>query len=153
VTVRFSARTLLPLPIEEAFTLTLDIDAHLASMARSGERAVAGVTTGVIGPGEAVTWKARHLGLPWTMTSGITEWERPTRFVDEQVRGPFAWFRHEHRFTPVDGGTAVVDDVAFAAPCGPLGRLAEAVILGRLLERLIAERNAYLVAEAGRRRR
>jgi ligand-binding SRPBCC domain-containing protein len=152
MTVHFTAHMILPLPIEEAFALTLDIDAHLASMARSGERAVAGTTSGIMGPGESVTWKARHLGLPWTMTSTITEWERPTRFVDEQTRGPFAWFRHEHRFTPVEDGTAVVDDVTFAAPCGPLGRLAEAVILGRHLERLIAERNAYLVAEAGRRR-
>jgi ligand-binding SRPBCC domain-containing protein len=151
MTVRFTARTTLPLPIEEAFALTLDIDAHLASMARSGERAVAGTTSGIIGPGESVTWKARHFGIPWTMTSTITEWRRPTRFVDEQTRGPFAWFRHEHRFTPVEGGTAVVDDVAFAAPCGPVGRLAEMLLLGRHLEGLIAERNRYLVAEAGRK--
>jgi ligand-binding SRPBCC domain-containing protein len=32
------------------------------------------------------------------MTSRITEWSRPERFVDEQVRGPFAAFRHEHLF-------------------------------------------------------
>ena len=41
--------------------------------------------------GQTVTWQARHFGLPFRMTSKITEYERPTHFVDEQVSGPFAF--------------------------------------------------------------
>ena len=59
--------------LEELFDLSLDIDAHVASMSESKERAVAGVTTGRIGLGETVTWRARHFGVWFTMTSEISE--------------------------------------------------------------------------------
>ena len=41
-------------------------------MASSQERAVAGRMTGAIELGETVTWRARHFGYWWTLTSRIT---------------------------------------------------------------------------------
>ena len=146
--IRFERRTPLPVDCTTAFDLSLSIDAHLDSFQRSGERAVGGVTSGVIGLGEFVTWRARHFGVTWTMTSVISEWDRPRRFVDEQQRGPFKSFHHEHVFRPIDDGTELHDRVAFEAPLGPLGRIAEAVVLGRYLPRLIDVRNQFLVEEA-----
>lgn len=67
-------------------------------METSGEQAIGGVTSGSIALGETVTWRARHFGIWFTMTSRITSLERPNRFVDEQVRGPFRSFHHEHVF-------------------------------------------------------
>jgi hypothetical protein len=148
--VRFQRRTLIPLEPEAAFDLSLSIDAHLGSFAESGEQALAGVTSGIIGLGEFVTWRARHFGITWTMTSTITEWDRPHRFVDEQQRGPFASFWHEHVLTPGDGGTWLDDDVRFVAPLGPLGRIAEALVLRRYVPHLIDVRNEFLVAAARR---
>ena len=148
--VEFERTTFIPLPIDAAFDLSLNIDAHVGSMADSGERVVAGVPEGIIGHGEFVTWQARHFGVTWTMTSEITEWDRPHRFVDEQVHGPFKSFWHEHVFTPVDHGTQLQDRVRFEAPLGVLGRLAERLVLARYLPHLIAVRNEYLVAAAGR---
>jgi len=150
--IEFERQTLIPVPIDEAFDMALSIDAHLGSMNRSEERAVAGVTAGEIGLGEFVTWRARHFGITWTMTSVITEWDRPVRFVDEQRSGPFKVFHHEHRFVEVDGGTSAHDIVRFAAPLGPLGRLAEQLVLKRYLPHLIDVRNEFLVTEAQRRR-
>jgi ligand-binding SRPBCC domain-containing protein len=137
-------------PPAEVFAEALSIDAHLRSMARSGERAVAGVTSGRIGLGETVTWRARHLAVVWTMTSKIVELEEPVRFADEQQRGPFRSFRHEHRLTAVPAGTEMIDEVSFTAPLGPLGLLAERLVLGRYLRRLIEERNRYLKAAVER---
>lgn len=131
-------------PPRLVFDLALDIDAHLASMASSGETAVGGVTEGLIGLGEEVTWRARHFGVVWTMTSRVTEFDAPRRFVDEQVRGPFKTFRHVHLFNEIPGGTRMTDQVAFTAPLGPLGRIAEVVALGRYLPRLIRERSEFL---------
>lgn len=131
---------------EVAFDLALSIDAHRAAFVQSREWAVGGVRSGAIGLGEFVTWKARHFGITWTMTSGITEWDRPHRFVDEQRRGPFRSFRHEHTFTPVPGGTRMHDRVRFEAPFGALGRLAEQLVLGTYLRKLIRVRNEFLVA-------
>ncbi len=169
MTVTFRVVTELAAPPERAFALSLDIGAHERSMAATDERAVAGTTSGTIGLGESVTWRARHFGIVWRMTSRITalgprrrfrcdapaadrpcRWgEAPHRFVDEQVRGPFACFHHEHRFEPSAGGTRMVDTITFRAPFGPLGRLAEVVALERYLPRLIRERNASLATELG----
>jgi ligand-binding SRPBCC domain-containing protein len=148
MTVEFEHITTIEAPIDVVFDLSLDIDAHVASMAESGERAVAGTTTGLIGPGETVTWRARHFGIPVTMTSKVTEWDRPRRFVDEQVKGPFRRFHHEHVFDSVDGVTTMTDRICFDAPLGPLGRLAERLVLGRYLHSMIDERGQYLKAAA-----
>ena len=105
--------------------------------------------SGQIGLGEEVTWRAHHLGRQWTMTSRIVELDRPTFFVDEQVRGPFARFRHEHCFTSVEGGTQMVDTVTFKAPYGPFGVLAERM-LRPYLRHLIERRNVNLTLDAER---
>jgi ligand-binding SRPBCC domain-containing protein len=147
VSAVFRIVTDLPVPPERAFALALDIGAHLRSMAASGEQAVAGRTSGLIGLGESVTWRARHLGVVWRMTSEVTVLEAPHRFVDEQVRGPFARFRHEHRFERTADGTRMVDEIAFRAPFGPLGTIAEGLVLRRYLRALIIERNGSLLSE------
>ncbi len=134
--------------IERVFDLARDIDAHQRSMAHTDEQAVGGRLSGLIGPGETVTWRARHLGRTWALTSRITEFEQPTRFVDEQLSGPFAWFRHEHRFEPTASGTRMIDDWQHAAPFGVVGRVVDRLVLGPLLGRLLAERSAALRREA-----
>lgn len=147
MTVRFTLVNLVRCRPETLFDLSLDVDLHVRSMAAWRERVV-GAPTSPLGLEDVVTWKARHFGLPFTMTSRIAELERPQRFVDEQVRGPFASFRHEHLFEQVEGGTRMTDHVAFDAPLGPLGDLAESAVLRRRLRHLIEVRNAMLVAEA-----
>lgn len=131
------------------FALSLSVDAHSASMSHAGERAVAGVTSGEMRAGETVTWRARHFGIPWRMTSRITDHEAPHRFVDEQVSGPFARWWHEHRFEATSEGTRMIDTVEFAAPFGLLGRLAERLFLERYMTRLLQRRNAWLARELG----
>jgi ligand-binding SRPBCC domain-containing protein len=127
---------------ERLFDLSLSIDAHVASMADSGERAVDGVTSGTIGLGESVTWRARHFGVRWTMTSRITAFQRPYRFVDEQVRGPFRSFHHEHLFAADGDGTVMTDIVTLRSPL--FGAVVEPLLLRPYLRRLIRARNAAL---------
>lgn len=147
--VAFELRTTLAIPIAEAFDLARNIDAHVGSMAHTSEQAVAGVTSGLIGAGDDVTWRASHFGIPFRLTSRVTAMDRPHSFIDEQVRGPFRSFRHEHRFTPTDDGTLMVDRVEFTAPFGPLGVLAERLVLARYLRRLLERRNRYLAESVG----
>jgi len=125
------------------FDASLSIDRHLESMKRSRERAVAGVTSGQIALNETVTWRARHFGILFTMTSRITALDRPHRFVDEQVRGPFRSFRHEHSFRADGTLTVMTDTLTIASPV--FGRLAERLVLVPYLRRLIRMRNAHLV--------
>ena len=139
--VHLRLERLIAAPATLCFELSLSVDAHTGSMAASGERAVAGVTHG----SDQVTWRARHFGVPWRMTSVISEYDAPRRFVDEQVRGPFAAWRHEHVFVEESpGSTLMTDLVDFEAPAGPIGRLATRAFLAAYLRRLLETRNGWL---------
>jgi len=136
------------MPKSELFDLARSIDAHKESMMQSHEEAMDGVTSGLISLGEEVTWRAWHFGVPLQMTSRITEMRIPDYFVDEQVRGPFRRFRHVHEFSQDAAGTTMVDRIEFAAPLGPIGRMAEKLVLGPYLQRLIEKRNRHLAGDS-----
>lgn len=137
------------------FDLELDMDAHAASLARSKETASTSSGRPVLGLGDDVTFTARHFGLPWRMTSRITEHERPSWFVDEQVRGPFRVMRHEHCFEDDgQGGTIMKDRMTVTAPMGILGVLPARLVLAPYLRHLLTQRADHIrtIAEASVRR-
>ncbi|HEU4558458.1 MAG TPA: SRPBCC family protein [Longimicrobium sp.] len=148
--VEIRAETFIAAPRERVFDLSRSIDLHQRSTERTREQAVGGRTSGLIGLDESVTWRARHLGVTQHLTSRITGYERPRWFRDEMVRGAFAWMVHDHWFDEVDGGTVLRDSFRFAAPLGPLGRIAETLVLRRYMTRFLEERNAVIkqVAES-----
>jgi ligand-binding SRPBCC domain-containing protein len=137
---RIVVETSISAPIERVFDVARDIDVHLASQEGRREEAIAGRTTGRIGLGETVTFRARHLGVTMTLTSRVTVFEPPTRFVDEQVSGPFAAFRHEHVFRATATGTVMTDDWLHRSPLGLVGRIVDAVVLDRYLRRQLIAR-------------
>lgn len=146
MTAAFTCTTSTDIPQDELFDRARSIDAHVGSMRLSRERAVGGVTSGLIGPGEHVTWRAWHFGFPIRMTSAITEYDRPRLFVDEQRHGPFRAFRHVHEFSSDGGVTTMVDRIEFSAPLGIVGRAVERILLRPYLRYLIGTRNRFLVA-------
>jgi ligand-binding SRPBCC domain-containing protein len=145
---RIELHTEIAAPILKVFDLARSIDAHVGSMEKSRERAVAGVTCGLIGLHEHVTWRATHFGVPFTMTSEVTAMDRPNLFVDQQTRGPFRRFHHEHRFHASGDGTVMIDSIEFSSPLGPIGRVVDRSFLERYMTKLIRERNLYLKATA-----
>jgi len=141
---RLELKTLLAAPPERCFDLSRSVEAHLHSTSRSGERAVGGVTSGLLGLGDEVTWEARHLGVRQRLTSRITRFDRPHHFRDSMVRGAFARFDHDHFFEATATGTLVRDLFDFAAPLGPLGWAAERLVLTAYMTRFLTERNEDL---------
>lgn len=144
MTSTFLMLTDMDAPVELCFDLSRSIDLHLESMLTSDERAVAGVTSGLISVGQEVTWEARHFGVTWRMTSRIVEFDRPRRFVDEMVRGPFTAFRHEHLFEPHGSCTRMTDVITFGTPV----RLLVERRIGVYLRRLMKTRNATIRRKA-----
>ncbi|GHO80562.1 hypothetical protein KSD_83330 [Ktedonobacter sp. SOSP1-85] len=142
--------TYIEAPAERCFDLSLNVDAHSHSVAYTHERPIAGVTTGVMKLGDTVTWEAVHFGIKQHLTSKITAYERPHRFVDEMLQGAFQEMKHIHEFVPQPSGTLMIDIFTFSAPLGFLGRLTETLVLTRYMKNLLLSRNRYLksVAEA-----
>jgi ligand-binding SRPBCC domain-containing protein len=116
----------------------------MESTSHTNERAIAGRTSGLIESGETVTWEATQFGIRQRLTSVITEFEAPYRFVDEMVSGAFKRFRHEHTFIEREGGTWMTDTFDYTSPLGPIGKLADVMILRSYMERLLVKRNEYI---------
>lgn len=141
---RIELKTPISAPVERCFDLSRNIDLHVASTHGTGERAIAGITTGLIGPDETVTWEGRHFGVTLTHTSRITAYDRPRHFQDSMLRGAFRSYTHDHFFEPCNGGTLMTDVMVFTAPLGPLGKLAEVLVLERHMRVFLEHRNAFL---------
>ena len=130
--------------VERCFDLSLNVDLHARSMGHSKERAVAGVTTGMMALHDTVTWEAVHFGIKQHLTSQITLLERPHRFTDEMVRGAFKELKHIHEFVAQENGTLMRDRFAFKAPLGPLGWIVEKLFLERYMRNLLLVRNQQI---------
>jgi ligand-binding SRPBCC domain-containing protein len=143
--VRLEETTVIRAPIERCFNLARSVEVHLAGTAHTGETAVAGITTGQIGLGQRVTWRARHFGVWQTLTSEITAMRPPEYFQDRMVRGAFESICHDHFFESLSPDeTKMIDVLDFAAPLGILGRLAEMAVLRRYMRKLLRQRNATI---------
>ena len=64
--------------------------------------------------GTEIEYRLKLHGFPLGWVSRIIAWDPPHRFVDEQVRGPYRRWEHEHRFEPSGEGTIVRDLVRYA---------------------------------------
>jgi ligand-binding SRPBCC domain-containing protein len=135
-------------PIERVFDLSRSVDLHMASTAQTRERAIAGVTSGLMTLGQEVTWRAKHFGSWPHLTSRITAFERPVYFRDSQVRGIFRRLDHDHFFTARRDVTLMRDVFAFESPLGILGRIANRLFLIRYMTQLLATRNTLIKTAA-----
>jgi ligand-binding SRPBCC domain-containing protein len=142
--------TTIAAPIERCFDLARDIDFHVRTQSASGERAIAGRTSGLIEMNETVTWEARHLGVRQRFTSKITAFDRPGHFRDEMQAGAFRSFAHDHRFEKRGGETIMIDELAFRSPLGPLGWLVDRLFMTGYLRRLLQDRCEAIKREAER---
>jgi ligand-binding SRPBCC domain-containing protein len=139
--------TIIRAPVERCFDLARSVEVHLAGNVHWGESAVAlaGVTSGLVGMGQRVTWRARHFGVRQNLTSEITAFEPPAYFQDTMIHGAFRFMQHDHFFRSLPSGETEMKDVfRFAAPLPLLGRVAEAVVLRRYMKALLHERNAAI---------
>lgn len=136
--------TIIHAPIEKVFDAARSIDLHQASMKHTKEKAVAGVTSGLINLNETVTWEAHHLFMKREMTVKITAMEPYTFFKDEMVKGDFSFMEHEHYFKTIPEGTAMVDWFNFESPYGIVGKVFNWIFLTSYMKRLLEQRNSII---------
>jgi ligand-binding SRPBCC domain-containing protein len=137
-------------PIELCFDLARDVDAHLKTSSSTGERAVAGKTSGLLELGDVVTFEAVHFGLRQRLTSRIVEFERPHRFVDEMVSGAFASLRHVHDFVVEETSVLMRDTLTWRSPLGFLGVIADRLLVEQHMRRFMVRKQSELKVYAER---
>lgn len=130
--------------IDTCFDLSRSIDLHKISTAKTNEEAIDGKTSGLIELNEFVTWEAVHFGIKQKLTSKITAFDRPFYFVDEQQKGAFKSFHHQHIFEVVEDKVVMKDIFTFQSPFGILGRVFNELVLTNYVKRLLIDRNKVI---------
>jgi ligand-binding SRPBCC domain-containing protein len=99
--------------------------------------------------GARIDYRLSLSGVPLRWRTLITEWEPNRRFVDEQERGPYRYWRHLHEFTEEGRGTRMRDEVTYALPFGPLGEVAHALLVKRQLATIFDFREQAILGSLG----
>ncbi len=99
--------------------------------------------------GALFDYVVRVNGFPMRWTTLITVYDPPHTFVDVQLRGPYGYWHHTHRFESKEGGTLMQDEVRYVMPLGPLGELAHRLWVGRQLRQIFAHRKTILADHFG----
>ncbi len=151
--IHIEETTLINAPIERCFDLSRSVEVHLLSNVHSGEQTLAqgGVTSGLVGLSEEVTWRAKHFGVWQNLTSRTTALNSPNYFQVTMLRGIFRSMQADHLFTTTASGLTEMKDLfRIAAPLPVLGVMAEVLFLRRYMLALLRERNAVIkrVAES-----
>jgi ligand-binding SRPBCC domain-containing protein len=100
-----------------------------------------------MGVGTLIRYRLRLHGVPVSWLTRIEEWDPPRGFVDRQVRGPYALWHHTHRFEEIDDNrTLMTDVVRYGHRLGPLGAIAERLVVRRDLQRIFDYRRDAIPA-------
>ena len=100
--------------------------------------------------GANIAYSLRVRGIPLRWLTVIEEWNPPHEFVDVQAKGPYKLWHHTHRFTEVEGGTAIADTVRYQLPFGPLGQLVHALQVKGDISQIFDYRASQVPAQIGR---
>ncbi len=127
-------------PIDVCFDLARNVEVHTETTSKTKERAVAGVTEGLLEKGDTVTWEAIHLGVKQKLTAKIIEMEKPATFTDVMIKGAFHSFTHVHEFIESGTGTIMKDSFSYQSPFGMLGVMADRLFLEKYMRDFIGNR-------------
>ena len=100
--------------------------------------------------GQVILYRLRpFFNIPLNWMTEITHVQKPVFFVDEQRRGPYALWHHEHHFEEIEGGVAMTDLVHYCLPFGLLGDVAYKLGISKKLRAIFAYRYQKLVEKFG----
>ena len=102
-----------------------------------------------IGQDTHIDYQIRWAGMPLRWRTRIIDWSPPRQFIDLQLSGPYDLWHHQHTFEQVEDGTLCRDRVLYRVPLGPLGRIANAVMVRRQLIEIFEYRRKAITERLG----
>lgn len=127
-------------PVTTCFDLARNVDVHMETTSGTKEKAIAGITSGLMEKGDKVTWEAFHLGIKQRLTAQIIDMDKPHAFTDAMVKGAFHSFIHTHEFLESGSGTIMRDRFVYKSPLGIVGILVDKLFLEKYMRRFIVNR-------------
>ena len=94
----------------------------------------------VMEKGTVIDYTIRLFLIPIHWRTLITKYNPPYEFVDEQIKGPYNFWHHTHKFKKVDGGVEISDKVIYSIPMGIIGRVLHYLWIKRDLEKIFSHR-------------
>jgi len=91
--------------------------------------------------GALIDYRLRIRGIPVKWQTGITAWEPPVRFEDQQLKGPYRQWIHEHAFLD-EGDTTLMQDTVRYRVLG--GGFVHWLLVKRDVLRIFQYRNTQL---------
>ena len=141
---RIHTTTFIAAPIERVFDLSRHIALYKLIFQSRKERITSGAATTLIGKNETITVIAKHAGRSRMSMIKITTFQRPTLFVEEQVKGDLQNYKHEHHFKQVENGTIIIDILEFGTPKDIVGKIFGKVYFKKYLEELLRKRTELI---------
>ena len=94
--------------------------------------------------GTVIDYTIRLFGIPVHWRTLITKYNPPYEFVDEQIKGPYNFWHHTHKFKKVDGGVEISDRVIYSIPMGIIGSVLHFIWIKRDLEKIFLHRKEVI---------
>tara|TARA_Y100000590_G_scaffold287194_1_gene323311 strand:+ start:260 stop:754 length:495 start_codon:yes stop_codon:yes gene_type:complete len=98
----------------------------------------------LMGKGTVIDYTIRLFKIPIHWRTLITKYDPPHEFIDEQIKGPYNFWHHTHKFKQVDGGVEISDKVIYSIPMGIIGRFLHFLWIKRDLEKIFSYRKKII---------
>lgn len=98
----------------------------------------------VMKEGALITYTIKMFGFRIGWKTLITSYDPPYSFVDEQIKGPYALWHHQHHFKLVDQGVQMTDTVNYCIPFKIFGELARKLYVESQLEMIFNYREKVI---------
>ncbi|MBL8048671.1 MAG: SRPBCC family protein [Chthonomonas sp.] len=136
--------TFLPLPLETVFEFFSNAENLETITPKDLQFSILTPCPIEMRQGALIDYRLKLNGIPMTWKTEIEVWEPGVRFVDNQLKGPYKRWWHEHKFREVEGGVIMNDRVEYELPFGPLGEIAHALFVRKKVQGIFGHREAAI---------
>jgi len=94
--------------------------------------------------GAMIEYKIKLSGIPFKWKTEICEWNPPYKFADQQLKGPYTKWYHEHIFTEEEGKTIMIDRITYLSKGWIMAPLLHALFVDKRVKEIFTYREKVL---------